>query len=77
MNTPQKIQLIRSNRDAVMDVTSLAVFGVMLYFVLNPEKYDRVTQAVQERLDKLTHKLSVWQTRLAIRSLPETPEQSE
>ena len=72
MNTPQKIQLIRSNRDAIMDVTSLAAFSVMIYFVLNPDKYDKITQAAQERLNKLTHTLSVWQTKLAIRSLPET-----
>lgn len=72
MNAPQKIQLIRSNRDAVMDLTSLAVFGVMIYFVLNPEKYDRVTQAALDRIGKVTHRISVWQTKLAIRSLPET-----
>lgn len=68
----QKIQLIRSNRDAIMDVASLAAFGVMLYFVLNPDQYDRVTQTAQNWINGLTHKLSVWQTKLAIRSLPET-----
>lgn len=72
MNAPQKIQLIRSNRDAIMDVASLAVFGTMIYFVLNPEKYDQMTQAALAHLNKLTHRLSVWQTKLAIRSLPET-----
>lgn len=72
MNAPEKIQLIRSNRDAAMDVASLAAFSVMVYFVLNPDHYDRVTQAALAKINSVTHYISVWQTKLAIRSLPET-----
>jgi TRAP-type C4-dicarboxylate transport system substrate-binding protein len=72
MSAAQKVQLIRGNRDVAMDIVSLAVFGVMVFFVLNPEKYDRVTETVQGAINKVANTVEVWQTRLAIRSLPET-----
>lgn len=70
----QKVQLTKSKRDAALDITSLLVFGTMLYFVLNPEKYDAVTTAFTNGFNRLSHTISVWQTRLSIRSLPETDD---
>jgi len=74
MNPPQRIQLTKSHRDAALDVLSLGIFATMLYFVLNPDAYNQVTEAVSVKLDKITHRLSVWQTKLSIRSLPETDD---
>jgi hypothetical protein len=72
MTEPQKFQLMKSKRDAIIDSASLVMFGAMVYFVMNPDKYDRVTDALTKRLGKLEHWLSVVQTKLSIRSLPET-----
>lgn len=68
----QKVQLLKSKRDAALDLVSLGVFVSMIYFVMNPEKYDRVTNAVSMRVRAVEHWMSVVQTRLSIRSLPET-----
>lgn len=72
MTEPQKFQLMKSKRDAIVDTVSLLVFVSMVYFVMNPEKYDRMTDALNQRIGKLEHWLSVVQTKLSIRSLPET-----
>lgn len=74
MDTPQKFQIVKGKQDAIMDVAGLIVFGGIFYFVLNPDAYDKVTMAVNGRLNAVTQWLSVWQTRLSIRSLPETDE---
>jgi hypothetical protein len=71
----QKVQLTKSTRDAAIDMVSLGLFVTMIYFVMNPDAYDRVTEAVATSLEKLTHRLSVWQTKLSIRSLPETDDE--
>jgi hypothetical protein len=70
----QKIQILKSKRDALLDVGSLAFFVGVVYFAMNPDKYDRVTSAVTARVQKLEHWMSVVQTRLSIRSLPETDD---
>lgn len=71
---PQKFQLSKSKRDAAIDLVSLALFTGMIYFVLNPDSMDKITGTVSAGLNKLTHKVGVWQTRLSIRSLPETDD---
>lgn len=75
MSEAQKFQLVKSKQDAILDVTGLVAFAGIFYFVLNPDAYDRVTLAVNARLNAISHWLSVAQTRLSIRSLPETDEQ--
>lgn len=72
MTETQKFQLMKSKRDAIIDSVSLLVFAGMVYFVINPDKYDQMTEALGRRLGKLEHWLSVMQTKLSIRSLPET-----
>lgn len=74
MTEPQKFQLTKSKRDATIDLVSLLVFTGVVYFVMNPDKYDRATDALSTRLGKLEHWLSVVQAKLSIRSLPETDE---
>lgn len=76
MPEKQQLELLKSKRDLAMDVGTLAIFCVVVYFVLNPDAYDRVTMAVNSRLNAISHRLSVWQTRLSIRSLPETDDPS-
>lgn len=76
MSEPQRLQLSKSKKDAALDLTSLLVFTGMVYFVLNPDAYNRVTTAISTRFGALAHKLSVWQTKLSIRSLPETDDNS-
>jgi hypothetical protein len=71
----QKVQLTKSTRDAAIDIMSLGLFVTMVYFVMNPDAYERVTEAAANKLEKLTHRLSVWQTKLSIRSLPETDDE--
>lgn len=72
MTEPQKFQLMKSRRDAAIDLLSLVVFSGMVYFIMNPDRYDQVTDGLSKRLGKLEHWLSVVQTKLSIRSLPET-----
>ena len=74
MTEPQKFQLMKSKRDAALDLASLGAFCVMAYFVMNPEKYDRMTDSVSARFHAVEHWLSVLTTKLAIRSLPETDD---
>lgn len=74
MTEPQKFQLMKSKRDALIDSASLLVFTGMVYLVMNPDKYDRITDALNTRLGKIEHWLSVMQTKLSIRSLPETDD---
>jgi hypothetical protein len=76
-DTPtQRFQIIKSKRDAVMDLASLAVFVTMVYFVMNPDKYDQITDAISSRLGKVSHWFSILQTKLSIQSLPETDEKN-
>jgi hypothetical protein len=72
MSDTQKFQLVKAKQDALMDLAGLAVFAAITYFVLNPTAYDRVTMAVNDKLNRVSHWIGVWQTRLSIRSLPET-----
>lgn len=72
MTEPQKFQLTKSKRDAALDLASLGVFSIMVYFVMHPDKYDRVTDAISARVRAVEHWVSVLTTKLAIRSLPET-----
>lgn len=72
MTETQKFQLLKSKRDAALDLVSLGVFTLMVYFVMNPDKYDRMTDAVSARVRAVEHWMSVVQTKLSIRSLPET-----
>jgi hypothetical protein len=74
MSEAQKFQLVKGKRDAILDLASLGVFLGMAYFALNPDKYDRVTDAVSTRIRKIENWLSVMQTKMSIRSLPETDE---
>lgn len=71
---PQKFQLTKSKRDATIDLVSLAMFSGMIYFVLNPDAFDKLTGVFNVGLSKLTHRVGVWQTKLSIRSLPETDD---
>lgn len=73
-NEPQKMQVSKAKRDAILDLVSLGVFTGMVLFVLYPDAFDWVTSKANEKLNKLTYRLSVWQTKLSIRSLPETDE---
>lgn len=70
----QKIELIKGKRDMMMDGGGLIVFTIMVYLVLNPHVYDAITNAINRRINSITYRVSVWQTRLAIRSLPETDD---
>lgn len=72
MTETQKFQLLKSKRDAALDLTSLGAFTLMVYFVMNPDKYDRMTDAVSAHVRAVEHWLSIMQTKLSIRSLPET-----
>ena len=74
MNDQTKIQLTRNKRDAIIDIISLIVFTAMVYFVFNPGGFDWLTRTVSNKIEKMTHQFSVWQTKLSIRSLPETDE---
>jgi hypothetical protein len=74
MTQPQQFQLVKNRQDAIMDIASFMVFLTLLYLVINPEKYNRMTAAVMARYNAVLHRLSVWQTKLSIRSLPETDE---
>jgi hypothetical protein len=72
MTEPQKFQLMKSKQDAIIDSLALLMFVSGVYFVINPDKYNRMTDALSKRLGKMEHWLSVFQTKLSIRSLPET-----
>ena len=74
MSEAQKIQLLKSKRDAALDLVALGVFIGMTYFAMNPDKYDRVTEAIATRVRAVENWLSVMQTKMSIRSLPETDE---
>jgi hypothetical protein len=74
MSDLQKMQLFKSKRDAALDLASLGVFAGMVFFVMNPTKYDQMTEAISRHLSAIENWLSVLQTKLAIRSLPETDE---
>ena len=72
--TTHRMELSKSRKDTLLDTASMVVFVGLIYFVMNPEAYDRVMNAAEQGLAKLTNHLSVWQTRLSIRSLPETED---
>lgn len=72
MTDTQKIQLLKSKWDAALDLIALGVFVGVTYFAMNPDKYDRVTNAISARIHAVENWLSVMQTKMSIRSLPET-----
>lgn len=74
MSDAQKIQLLKSKQDAMIDLVSLGILTGIVYFTFNPDKYDRVTSAISARIRALEHWLSVAQAKMSIRSLPETDD---
>lgn len=74
MSQPETVRLVRAKQDTIMDAAGAAVFALALYFVINPDKYNRLTEAISARIDAMLHRLSIWQTKLSIDSLPETDE---
>lgn len=74
MSEAQKIQLLKSKRDAALDLVSLGFFIGVVYFAMNPDKYDRMTEAISARVQAIENWLSVVQTKMSIRSLPETDD---
>lgn len=76
MSEKQQLELSKSRRDLAMDMGTMSAFCVVMYFVLKPDAYDRVTMAINSQLNSISHRISIWQTRLSIRSLPETDDPS-
>lgn len=74
MSDPQRVQLFKSKRDAAIDIAALAMFTGMIYLVMNPNACEKASDALDRFANKMAYRVSVWQTKVAIRNLPETDD---
>jgi hypothetical protein len=74
--TEQQYITVRSKSDAeqIVDLVTTIVGLVVLAYTLDPEPFDYVLNTCRARVHSWFHRLSVWEARQAIRSLPETEE---
>ena len=70
-----ELRLVQSKRETVTSALAAIAYTAALYYVLNPEAFDRHREALSAFYEKCIHRISVRQARQAIRTLPETPEQ--
>jgi len=76
MTDPQRVRVVKSDIDQIIDlVTALVGLGV-LWYTQNPEPFERAAEKVHAFAYAWVHRMSVWEARQAIRSLPETDEPS-
>ena len=70
----QRIELVKGPQEAVLNVISALITVGAVYLVVNPNGMEQLTDWLEKQQRKVNHKLSVWLTRSAIRSLPETSD---
>jgi len=76
MSDEEPAKVIRSDAQQLVDlVTALIGLGLVLY-TQNPEPFERAWEHVRSWGYAWMHRISVWEARQAIRSLPETDESS-
>jgi len=74
MSDEQRITLIQSDPERIIDlVTTLIGLGV-LYYAMNPDPFDRFFDKCRNFVHGWVYRVSVWEAMQAIRSLPETEE---
>lgn len=74
MNETTTVTLVKSDKEQFVDLlTSLVALG-LVYYIANPSAFDPVIGRIKTIADRAIHRVSVWQARQAIRSLPETDE---
>jgi hypothetical protein len=64
----------KSDTEQIIDLATTVVGLAILAYTLDPDPFDRVLDVFRAKVHSLFHRLSVWEARQAIRSLPETDE---
>lgn len=72
MDTTQTIQLVKSDRELIVDLIATGVAVLVLYVAMNPHALDAARLVARRRWQGFLYRVSVWNARQAIRSLPET-----
>lgn len=76
MTDPQRVRVVKSDIDQIIDlVTALVGLGV-LWYTQNPEPFEHAAAKIHAFGYAWVHRVSVWEARQAIRSLPEIDEPS-
>jgi len=73
MDEPQ-ITIVHSDRDQILDLATTLIGLAVLYYTINPDPFDRFVDKCRAFVHGWIHRVSVWEARQAIRSLPETDE---
>jgi hypothetical protein len=71
---PQKVIVVKTDRDRVLEAVSILVGWGVAYWVLHPELGEAIKDWTHRRMERLRHKASVWQAKREIQNLPETDE---
>lgn len=70
----QRIELVKSSRDTIIDVAITVAVGTWLYFTFNPDRFNQLKERSHDRLMNLVELYVVWQAHRDIQSLPETDD---
>lgn len=66
------IRVSKNDSAKIADLISSLVGIGIVYYTVNPEPFDRVFDFLKGYVNRALHRVSVWQSIQAIRSLPET-----
>lgn len=65
------IRVVKSSRETVAESVVMLIMAGGLYLAMNPEVADEINRTVNRWKATVIHRLSVWQTLISIRSLPQ------
>ena len=68
----QELRLVKSKHETASDFVVIAIYAVAVYYMLVPGAFERHREVLQQFGEKCLYRVSVWQARQAIQSLPET-----
>lgn len=74
MDETRRIEIVQKQDMAVIDTLALAVSLLLTYYVLDPEAFQRHKAFISATWQKAQHRVSIWQARRDIESLPETDD---
>ena len=66
-----EVKLVKSDREQIIDLATTLVGLAILIYTLNPEPFDELAERIKARFHGWLHRVSIWEARQAIRSLPE------
>ena len=73
MDEPRTVTLVTRNETPSL-VFQAAVTAFAFYYLRHPECVDEWKAALTRRWNRFVHRVSIWQTEMAIDSLPETDD---